>query len=40
MDTAAAAVFGDLDGGAVKPNVQAKEEGREGAERNMAREEQ
>lgn len=29
MDTAAAAVFGDLQGCAVKPNVQAKEEGRE-----------
>lgn len=29
MDTAVAAVFGDLEGGAVKPNVQAEEEGRE-----------
>lgn len=30
MDTAAAAVFGDLEEGAVEPNVRAKEEGKEG----------
>lgn len=29
MDTAAAAVFGDLEGGVVKPTVQAEEGGRE-----------